>query len=107
MTAHDSAIIMGFRLDWRLPKGSHSAQRAVGNAVCVHMSKAIVQAAVSIYKGEPMPKTTSPSPLPTPTPPSPNTPIDTHKRLDTIETLCGLNDADPSKKARVEVSEAQ
>ena len=45
MTASESAVLMGFPSDWRLPPGSRKAQRAVGNAMCVHLSRAIVQAA--------------------------------------------------------------
>jgi hypothetical protein len=48
---------MGFRPSWRLPKGSRVGQRAVGNALCTAMSKAIVQAALSIRVGVPAPST--------------------------------------------------
>ena len=46
MTSAESAILMGFPSDWRLPHGSRVSQKAVGNALCVEMSKAIVQAAI-------------------------------------------------------------
>ena len=46
MTARESAILMGFGPTWRLPSGSRNAQRAVGNAMCVLMSKAIMEAAL-------------------------------------------------------------
>ena len=52
MTARDSATLMGFPTTWALPKGSRAAQRAVGNAMCVALSKAIVLAAVAVQKGE-------------------------------------------------------
>ena len=52
MTARDSAMLMGFPTTWALPKGSRAAQRAVGNAMCVALSKAIVLAAVAVQKGE-------------------------------------------------------
>ena len=52
MTARDSAILMGFPMEWRLPHGSRAAQRAVGNAMSVCLSKAIVLAAMAVYKGE-------------------------------------------------------
>ena len=74
MTARDSATLMGFPSTWALPKGSRAAQRAVGNAVCVALSKAIVLAAVAVQKGEasvPCEAVTapaSPSPAPTKTP---------------------------------------
>ena len=48
MTARDSAILMGFAAEWRLPTGSRNAQRAVGNAMCVEMSKAIMEAALAL-----------------------------------------------------------
>ena len=48
MTARESAILMGFAPTWRLPKGSRDAQRAVGNAMCVLMSKAIMEAALAL-----------------------------------------------------------
>ena len=46
---------MGFPMTWRLPQGSRAAQRAVGNALCVAQSKAIVQAAISIHMHTPIP----------------------------------------------------
>ena len=52
MTARDSAILMGFPLTYTLPKGSRAAQRAVGNAMCVALSKAIVLAAIAVQKGD-------------------------------------------------------
>ena len=55
MSARDSAVIMGFGAAWRLPKGSRAAQKAVGNAMCVPMSRAIVQAAICIETGQPLP----------------------------------------------------
>ena len=45
MTAPESAVLMGFSPEWRLPPGSRNAQRAVGNSMCVHLSRAITQAA--------------------------------------------------------------
>ena len=57
MSPRESAVLMGFRPSWRLPKGSRAGQRAVGNALCVAMSKAIVQAALSIYMGVQVPTT--------------------------------------------------
>ena len=55
MTARESAVLMGFSMAWRLPQGSRAAQRAVGNALCVLMSKAITLSAISILSGEPVP----------------------------------------------------
>jgi hypothetical protein len=55
MTPRESATLMGFPQTWRLPKGSRVGQRAVGNALCVAMSKAIVEAALSIAMGVQMP----------------------------------------------------
>lgn len=48
MKAKESAVLMGFPPEWRLPKGSRYAQRAVGNALCVAMSTAIMTAAISL-----------------------------------------------------------
>ena len=73
MTARDSATLMGFPPTWALPKGSRAAQRAVGNAVCVALSKAIVLAAVAVQKGEAsvpgeaVTAPAAPSPVPTKT----------------------------------------
>lgn len=53
MTPSESAILMGFGYDWRLPAGSRAGQRAVGNALCVAMSRAVVQAALHLYAGTP------------------------------------------------------
>ena len=66
MTARESAILMGFPIAWRLPQGSRAAQRAVGNALCVAMSRAITQAAISIHTETPIP----PSPATARSPPS-------------------------------------
>ena len=55
MNAEESAVLMGFASDWRLPTGSRTGQRAVGNALCVAMSKAITQAAIAVYSGDPVP----------------------------------------------------
>ena len=49
MTSAESAILMGFPSKWRLPHGSRVSQRAVGNALCVEMSKAIVEAAMNVH----------------------------------------------------------
>ena len=64
MTARDSSVLMGFPPSWRLPKGSRVSQRAVGNAVCVAMSKAVTLAAIAVLNGDaavitppPMPQT--------------------------------------------------
>ena len=55
MSAQDSAVLMGFKASWRLAKGSRNAQRMVGNALCVPMARAIVEAAISIETGTPIP----------------------------------------------------
>ena len=51
MTARESATLQGFPATWVLPKGSRAAQRAVGNAICVQLSKAIVLAAIAVQIG--------------------------------------------------------
>ena len=66
------AVLMGFGSEWRLPKGSRNAQRGVGNALCVAMSKAIVQAAVALRAGAPA----APPPLATAVPPAAPQPSD-------------------------------
>ena len=60
----DSAVLMGFGSEWRLPVGSRHAQRGVGNALCVAMSKAIVHAAVALRAGS----LAAPPPLAPPAP---------------------------------------
>ena len=52
MTARDSSVLMGFPSSWRLPKGSRASQRAIGNAVCVALSKAITLAAIAVLNGD-------------------------------------------------------
>ena len=52
MTARDSATLMGFPSTWALPSGSRAAQRAVGNAMCVALAKAIVLAAIAVQRGQ-------------------------------------------------------
>ena len=125
MTARESAVLMGFGRAWRLPKGSRNAQRAVGNALCVAMSKAIVQAAVALCTGTPIPTApllstppqaqapqapTSPREPPEPptlaeqpssaassTPPREKADRGLRKRLRTIESLIrGLHEPSPS-----------
>jgi site-specific DNA-cytosine methylase len=100
MNAQESAVLMGFVSDWRLPNGSRTGQRAVGNALCVAMSKAITQAAIAIYSGEPVPLP-PPSGEPTPHLPPAQTPDrggyrKLSKRMKRLETLlCGLQSAPP------------
>ena len=94
MTARESAVLMGFPMSWRLPQGSRAAQRAVGNALCVLMSKAIVQAAISILSGEPvpalpLPTTTSPTePSVTPWQPHPQTTVNGATKDKDHQKLC-------------------
>ena len=62
---------MGFPSTWALPRGSRAAQRAVGNAMCVALSKAIVLSAIAVQKGkasvpgEAVTAPAAPSPAPT------------------------------------------
>ena len=62
MTSAESAILMGFPSEWRLPHGSRVSQRAVGNALCVEMSKAIMEAAMKA-KSQTVTQTIQPLPL--------------------------------------------
>ena len=69
MTARESAILMGFPSTWALPHGSRAAQRAVGNAMCVALSKAIMHAAIAVQNGDasvPGDVDTEPTPSPSP-----------------------------------------
>jgi hypothetical protein len=103
MTARESAVLMGFGSEWRLPKGSRHAQRGVGNALCVAMSKAIVQAAVALRAGAPItmapaaPATAVP-PIPPAQPPADHLGADDgrRKRLRMIESLVRGQHAPPS-----------
>jgi len=52
MTARESAILMGFPSSWSLPRGSRVGQKAVGNAMCVGLAKAIIRAAAAVHNGE-------------------------------------------------------
>ena len=90
MSARDSAVIMGFDATWRLPKGSRAAQKAVGNAMCVPISRAIVHAAICLEKGVPL----APMPVKIVEPLSTTAPVHSggdynkiKKRLRKIETL--------------------
>ena len=65
MTSAESAILMGFPSDWRLPHGSRVSQKAVGNALCVDMSKAIMVAAMKVMNDSNTPNTVRASPQPT------------------------------------------
>ena len=94
MSARDSAVLMGFDAAWRLPKGSRAAQKAVGNAMCVPMSRAIVQAAICLETGQPLPLAPAGAPVNMPEPLSTTTPVNSggeynriKKRLRTIEAL--------------------
>ena len=62
MTARDSSVLMGFPPSWRLLKGSRVSQRAVGNAVCVALSKAITLVAIAVLNGDAV-GTTPPTPI--------------------------------------------
>lgn len=101
MNARESAVLMGFHLDWRIPQGSRNGQRAVGNALCTAMSKAITQAAIAIHTGEPIPLSPpTPSVLVQPSAPEPDSTTAPHdsrkiqKRLKKIESLLrGLHEA--------------
>ena len=93
MSARDSAVLMGFDASWRLPKGSRAAQKAVGNAMCVPISRAIVQAAICIETGQALPLAPT-APVDVPKPLSATAPVHgdgkynkIKKRLRTIETL--------------------
>ena len=46
LTAKESAVLMSFPPDWKLPKGSRDGQRAVGNAVPPKLSEAVMLAAL-------------------------------------------------------------
>ena len=92
MSVRDSAVLMGFGEAWRLPKGSRAAQKAVGNAMCVPMSRAILQAAICLETGQPLPLAAAPVQMPTPL--STTAPVCSggeynriKKRLCTIEAL--------------------
>ena len=52
MMPRESAILMGFPAAWRLPLSNRAAQKAVGNAMCVLLSKAIVLAAMAMRTGQ-------------------------------------------------------
>jgi site-specific DNA-cytosine methylase len=52
MTARESATLMGFPAKWALPHGSRAAQKAVGNAMCVALSRNIVRAAMAVRDGD-------------------------------------------------------
>ena len=70
MTARESAILMGFPSTWALPHGARQSQRAVGNAICVALSKAIMRAAIAVQNGDasvPGEVDTEPTPSPKPT----------------------------------------
>ena len=76
MTARESAVLMGFPTDWRLPAGSRAAQTAAGNAMCVPLARCIMEAAMataavssmSSPASQPMePRDESPSPMQTAT----------------------------------------
>ena len=60
MSARESAILMGFGDQWRLPQGSRAAQKAVGNALCTAMSRSIMQAAMHLLAGTPVFSTPTP-----------------------------------------------
>ena len=80
---------------WRLPQGSRAAQRAVGNALCVAQSRAIVQAAISIHEVTPLPAAPPPSHTTPPVPLAPSSSADAlsrdvrqlRKRTRTLEAM--------------------
>ena len=91
MSARDSAVLMGFGEAWRLPKGSRAAKKAVGNAMCVPMSRAIMHAAICLETGQPLPLAPA-APVQIPEALSTTAPVYSEynrmkKRLRTIESL--------------------
>ena len=63
LTVAESAALMGFPPDWKLPLGSRAGLRAVGNAVPPPLAKAVMSCAVSAAQSPPA---TSPPAPPTP-----------------------------------------
>ena len=108
MSARESAILMGFGDQWRLPQGSRAAQKAVGNALCTAMSQSIMQAAIHLHAGTPVFTTTTPLAAGVMTPKASTVPVLLEadeqsseevldNRLRTIESLIrGLHEAGAS-----------
>ena len=62
LTVAESAALMGFPPDWKLPLGSRAGLRAVGNAVPPLLAKAVMTCAVTAAQSPPACWTSAPAP---------------------------------------------
>ena len=77
LTVAESAALMGFPPDWKLPLGSRAGLRAVGNAVPPPLAKAVMTCAVTEAQSlliETPPHAQEPAPQALPAPPTPQEP---------------------------------
>ena len=77
LTVAESAALMGFPTDWKLPLGSRAGLRAVGNAVPPPLAKAVMTCAVTEAQSlliETPPHAQEPAPQALPAPPTPQEP---------------------------------
>ena len=80
LTVAESAALMGFPPEWKLPLGSRAGLRAVGNAVPPPLAKAVMTCAVTAART--LLETSPPVPPPTPEPAPPK-----HERRASKELL--------------------
>ena len=98
----ESAALMGFSPDWKLPLGSRAGLRAVGNAVPPPLAKAVMACAVAAARSAPA---TSPTAPPAPLVTAPPAPTE-HERP-TINELAGLRRKLRRLTKRVDVLEGR
>jgi hypothetical protein len=83
LTVAESAALMGFPPNWKLPLGSRAGLRAVGNAVTPPLARAVMVCAVAAARS-------APPPAQEPAPPEPAPPVPPEHERRASNKLAGL-----------------
>ena len=106
LTVAESAALMGFPPDWKLPLGSRAGLRAVGNAVPPPLAKAVMSCAVTAARS--LLETSPPAPPPAPPePPAPQEPAPPKHERRASKELAGLRRKIRRLVERVDVLEGR
>ena len=100
LTVAESAALMGFPPDWKLPLGSRAGLRAVGNAVPPPLAKAVMACAVAAARS-------APPPAQEPAPPEPAPPVPLEHERRASNELAGLRRKLRRLTKRVDVLEGR
>jgi hypothetical protein len=96
----ESAALMGFPPDWKLPLGSRAGLRAVGNAVPPPLARAVMSCAVAAARS-------APPPAQEPAPPEPAPPVPLEHERRASNELAGLRRKLRRLTKRVDVLEGR